>query len=136
MTTSTLWENLPGDALNVAYKGYKDGSVDFFGGQIQVMTGYTKEVFNSKKKKWTDIVLEEDQTAMEEAFRKALKSDKTYRREYRIRKKDGNIVWMQEWARIICDDQGNIEYVVGILVDITKQKLDEANRLNIKKLNE
>jgi purine-binding chemotaxis protein CheW len=44
------------------------------------------------------------------------------------------VVWMQEWAQIICDDQGNIEYVIGILVDMTKQKLDEEKRLKIKKL--
>lgn len=134
MTTSTISENMSGDSLNVAYKGYKDGFVDFFGDQIQVMTGYTKEVFNSKKKKWTDIVLEEDKPGMEEAFRKALKSDKTYKREYRITKKDGNVVWMQEWAQIVCDDQDNIEYVIGILVDITKQKLDEEEHLKIKEL--
>jgi purine-binding chemotaxis protein CheW len=134
MTTSKTLDYMSGDALNVAYKGYKDGSVDFFGDQIQVMTGYTKDVFNSKKKKWTDIVLEEDKSAMEETFRKALKADKTYKREYRIRKKDANVVWMQEWAQIVCDDQGNIEYVIGILVDITDQKLDEEKRLKIKKL--
>jgi purine-binding chemotaxis protein CheW len=134
MTTSKTLDYMSGDALNVAYKGYKDGSVDFFGDQIQVMTGYTKDVFNSKKKKWTDIVLEEDKSAMEETFRKALKADKTYKREYRIRKKDANVVWMQEWAQIVCDDQVNIEYVIGILVDITDQKLDEEKRLKIKKL--
>lgn len=134
MTTPKVSENMSDDALNVAYKGYKDGSVEFFGDQVQVMTGYRKEVFNSKKKKWTDIVLEEDRASMQEAFRKALKSDKTYKREYRIRKKDGNVVWMQEWAQIVCDDQDNIEYVTGILVDITKQKLDEEKHLRIKKL--
>ena len=132
MTTSTPLEYMYRDALNVAYKGYKDGSVHFFGDQIQVMTGYTKEVFNSKKQKWTDIVLEEDKADMEEAFRKALKADKTYKREYRIRRKDANVVWMQEWAQIVCDDQENIEYVIGILIDITHQKLDEEKRLKIK----
>lgn len=125
MTTSEIAKNLSGDALNVAYKGYKDGYVNFFGDQIQMMTGYAKEVFNYKKKKWTDIVLEEDREAMETVFRSALKSDKTYKREYRIRKKDAQVVWMKEWARIVCDGQGNIEYVIGILVDITHQKLGE-----------
>ena len=131
MTTSKPSENIPGDALNVAYKGYKDGTVHFFGDQIQAMTGYAKEVFNSKKKKWTDIVLEEDKAAMEEAFRKALKADKIYKQEYRIRRKNASLVWVQEWAQIVCDDQGNIEYVTGILIDITDQKLDEEKRVKI-----
>ncbi len=82
-------------ALNVAYKGYKDGSVEFFGDNVHAMTGFSKEVFNSKQMKWTDIALEEDKASMLEAFKNALKSDKTYMREYRIKKKDQTIIWIQ-----------------------------------------
>lgn len=122
-------------ALNVAYKGYKDGSVEFFGDNVQAMTGYSKEAFNSKQMKWTDIALEEDKASMQEAFKTALKSDKTYMREYRITKKDQAIIWMQEWSQIVCDDQGEIEYVLGILLDITEQKHIEEDRMKVEALS-
>lgn len=128
-------ENDSRTALNVAYKGYKDGSVDFFGDNIQKMTGYSKEAFNSKQTKWTDIVLEEDKASMQEAFKKALKTDKTYMREYRIEKKDQTVLWMQEWSQIVCNDQGDIEYVLGILLDITKQKRIEEDRMKAEALS-
>ncbi|MBL7180522.1 MAG: hypothetical protein ISS65_10000 [Desulfobacterales bacterium] len=39
------------------------------------MTGYSKDVFNSRKKKWTDIVFKEDMASMREAFRKKKQPD-------------------------------------------------------------
>lgn len=116
------------NVINAAYKGYKDGTVNFIGDQVEILTGYSKDVFNTKEKKWLDIVIDEDSASMQETFINALKSDKNYMRKYRIRKKNGNVIWIQEWGQIVCDDQGEIEYVTGILLDITEQKkIEEAN---------
>lgn len=116
------------NVINAAYKGYKDGSVNFIGDQVEILTGYSKDVFNTKEKKWLDIVIDEDKPSMQETFITALKGDKNYMRKYRVRKKDGNIIWIQEWGQIVCDDQNEIEYVTGILLDITEQKkIEEAN---------
>lgn len=114
--------------VNAAYKGYKDGSVSFIGNQVEALTGYDKEVFNSKEKKWLDIVVKEDKASMQEAFVNALKSDKNYMRKYRVIKKNGSVIWIQEWGQIVCDDQGEVEYVTGILLDISEQKkIEDAN---------
>jgi len=115
--------------LTAAYKGYKDGSVDFLGDQIEAVSGYSRDEFNVRKKKWQDLALEEDRKSMKAAFVQALKSDKTYTREYRIRSKHGKILWIQEWSQIICDEAGEIEYVTGILMNITDQKQTELDRL-------
>ena len=116
------------NVINAAYKGYKDGTVNFIGDQVEVLTGYSKDVFNTKEKKWLDIVVDEDRASMQETFINALKGDKNYMRKYRVMKKNGSIVWIQEWGQIVCDDQNEIEYVTGILLDITEQKkIEEAN---------
>lgn len=116
--------------VTVSYKGYKDGSVDFLGNQIEIMTGYGQQEFNSKAIKWTDIILKEDLASNMETFKTALKGDKTYMREYRVKAKgNGCIRWIQEWSHIVCDEQGLIEYVTGILIDITEVKKAEAVRL-------
>ncbi len=67
--------------LNIAYKGYKDGSVDFYGEQIEKLTGYTKEDFNAKRVKWVDLMYKEDRASAKASFVQALKGDKTYMRE-------------------------------------------------------
>ena len=115
-------------ARNVAYRGYKDGSVEFFGEQIEILTGYKKEDFNLKRVMWTDIVLDADKKQIKEAFKQALKTDNTYMREYRIRSKSGESKWMREWGQIVLDENGDIEFILGILVDINEQKqIEEAH---------
>jgi len=116
---------------NVAYKGYGDGSVEFFGDQIEVLTGYSRQQFNAKEIKWVDIILGEDRPAVRNAFVEALKRDKTYMRQYRILAKSGEVRWLQEWGQIVCGADGKIESVTGILLDITELKRIETERLRV-----
>ena len=114
---------------NVAFKGYRDGTVEFLGDQIEVMTGYSKRQFNSKSMRWMDIVFEEDKPHLKKVFVQALQGDKTYMREYRIRTRTGEVLWLTEWSQIICDEKGQIDFITGIIMDNTEQKREEALRL-------
>ena len=113
-----LVENLP----SVVYKGYRDWSVDFVDEKIEVLTGYSMKEFNSRRMKWSDLIVEGDLAGAREAFIKALKTDKSYTREYRIKTKGEGILWIQERAMILCDDKGEIDYVSGVFFDVTEQK--------------
>lgn len=115
--------------FNVRYEGYADGSIKFFSDLIQDLTGYSREEFNEGKVTWTGIIHPEDLDAAKEAFKAGLKGDKTYEREYRIITKDGGIKWILELSQIICDDQGKIKTVSGLLLDCTYQKkLEEEDK--------
>jgi PAS domain S-box-containing protein len=116
-----LIDNIP----NIVFKGYPDGFIDFFDNKIEALTGYPKELFLTRKLKWTDLILEEDRLAAQERFRMALKTDQQYIREYRVRKKDGNFVWLQASSQIVCDPDGNIDFISGAFLDITKRKAAE-----------
>jgi PAS domain S-box-containing protein len=116
-----LVKNLPG----ILYKGYKDWSVEFFDRKIKSLTGYDVNEFNTRKMKWSDIIVEEDVEAAREHFIKALKTDKSYLREYRIRSKTGDIRWIQARGQIVCDNKGDVEYVTGVFYDITRHKKAE-----------
>ncbi len=116
-----LVQNLP----CCVYKGYKDWSVDFIDGKIEALTGISMEEFNSRRKKWSDMVAEEDMADVRKAFIMALKSDGAYVREYRIKAKGGEYCWIQERAMIVCDERGEIDYVSGVFFDTTEQKRAE-----------
>jgi PAS domain-containing protein len=60
------------------------------------------------------MILTEDFSRIKEIFLEALKSTRAYVREYRIRAKNGDILWVRERARIICDPQGRIVQVNGV----------------------
>ncbi len=121
-------------ALNVAYRGYTDGTVEFFGDQIGALTGYTKDDFNSKRVRWTDLIFDADKAICKQAFVHALKCDKTYMREYRIRHRDGQLVWFQEWGQIICNADSSVESVIGVILNITERKRMEEAQLKIDRL--
>src|SRR5450756_766500 len=106
----------------VVFRGYADGSIDLFDRKVEAMTGYTKEEFETRQRKWTDLILESDRGPAREAFVDALKAGKAYTREYRISAKAGNHVWVHERSHIVCDPDGRIEYVTGLFFDITERK--------------
>ena len=113
-----LVQNLP----SIVYKGYQDWSVELFDKKIESLIGYSVDDFHSQRLKWSDLIVEEDLEAVSEGFIQALKTDKSYVREYRIRTEAGNILWIQDRGHIICDDNGEIEYVSGVFFDITEHK--------------
>ena len=116
-----LVNNIPA----VVFKGYLDWTLDLVDDKIQELTGYSQEDFNSRRLKWTDVMLPEDLEAARQVFRQALKTTRQYVREYRIRHKDGRILWIQARGQILCDLEGKVEYISGVFFDITEHKMAE-----------
>jgi PAS domain S-box-containing protein len=110
----------------VVFKGYRDWSVDFFDRKIEHLTGYSKAEFDSRQITWRDLILPEDLDMARGLVKQALKTDKSYVREYRIRKKDGEIAWIQARGQIFCDAAGQVDYVSGVFFDITERKAAET----------
>lgn len=110
---------------NIVFKGYADGTIEFFDDKIEALTGYPKEEFNEKRINWFDLILEEDHPSVREKFLEALRTDKTYIRQYRIRKKNGEILWLEAGSQIITDEKGRIKFVTGAFLDITVRKKAE-----------
>ena len=109
----------------ILFKGYADWSMDFFDDKVEGLTGYPKEDFDSRTLKWTDLVVAEDQKEWKNKFLEALRTTRSYIREYRIRRKDGTLRWLQGRSQIFCDEAGRIDYVSGVLFDITEQRRTE-----------
>lgn len=124
-----LANNLP----SIVYRGFKDWAVEFVDDKIELLTGYNKEEFNSKKIKWSDLILKKDLVTARQSFLNALKTDRAYVREYRIRTKSGDIHWIQDRGQIICNQDGEIEYVSGVFFDINESKRTQEALLKSQK---
>lgn len=113
----------------VVFKGYEDWSVDFFDEKVEALTGYSKEDFDSRRRKWNEVILPEDLDYASRVFIDGLKTNRSYVREHRIRRKDGVIRWIQCRGQIFCDARGKIDYISGVTFDITDRKrVEEALR--------
>ncbi|MFC1823835.1 PAS domain S-box protein, partial [Thermodesulfobacteriota bacterium] len=116
-----LIRNLP----NCVYKAYLDNSIDFFDDKIELITGYSKEEFLSRRINWINLIYDEDREYAEEKFKQALRTDESYIREYRVLTKNGDIIWVQDGGQIIYGENGEIEFIIGAFLDITERKLAE-----------
>jgi diguanylate cyclase (GGDEF)-like protein/PAS domain S-box-containing protein len=112
-----LVESLP----SIIFKGYLDGSADFFDNRFEELTGYPVEEFNSRRMKWQDIIEPEDVPRVKEAFKLALQTTKYYVREYRLRAKSGAVRWFRERGHIVCDGAGKVDFIVGTCTEITME---------------
>jgi PAS domain S-box-containing protein len=120
-----LLKNIPA----VVYKGYMNCAVDFVDKKVEELTGYSKSAFDSREMVWSDVLLPEERSKFKEAFLEGLRGSKSYLREYRIKRKNGEIIWIQDRGQIICDQDGQVEYISGVFFDITeRQKVQEALR--------
>ena len=127
--SETRYRMLVNNIPAVVFKGYGDWSLDLVDNKIEELTGYHQDEFNSRRKKWRDLILPEDLEETQKLFVQALKTTRSYTREYRIRRKDGRVIWIQARGQIICDLAGKIEYVSGVFFDISEPKrADEALR--------
>jgi PAS domain S-box-containing protein len=122
-----LLMNLPG----IVYRGFKDWSVEFIDEKIKLLTGYTMEEFNSKRVKWSDLIIEQDIETVREKLIHAIKTDTSYIREYRIKTRSGDIIWIRERGQIVRNDQGEIEYVSGVFFDITDRMQADQERIRL-----
>jgi PAS domain S-box-containing protein len=120
-----LLRNLPA----VVYKGYVNCEVDFIDEKVEELTGYEKINFDTRSMKWDDLLLLEDYQRFKDGFLKGLHESGSYIREYRIRRKDGEVIWVQDRGQIICDVDGRVEYVSGVFFDVTeRRRAEEALR--------
>lgn len=116
-----LLKNVPA----LVFKGYADGSVELFDDKVEEMTGYPRAVFESRKLKWTDLILKQDLAGARREFIAALKGGGSYVREYRINCGDGRVLWVQERSHIVRSQKRGIDYVSGVLFDINKRRQRE-----------
>ncbi len=127
-----LIKNLP----SIVFKGDANWNVDFFGNRIQDVIGFSAEEFMTGKVKWHDIVHVDDLEPAKQVFINALRSDKSYIREYRVINKAKEIMWIQERSQIVCDQNNMIQYISGVFFDITEKKKAEKELEQSKKAAE
>ncbi len=116
-----LVANLP----NTVYRGYPDGTIDFVGENVEALTGYTKEELLSGKVKLYDLLVDEGGARRRPPPLPPLKNGGAYISEYRLRTKGGDVVWVEERGHIIRNREGEIEFITGSLLDISRRKMAE-----------
>jgi PAS domain S-box-containing protein len=109
----------------MVFRGYGDWSIDPLDEKVEALTGYSKEDFEARRVKWCELIPAEDLDYATRVFIEALKTNKSYVREHRLRKKNGEIIWVQCRGQIFCDDQGKVDHISGVSFDVTQRRQAE-----------
>ncbi|MBE0391860.1 PAS domain S-box protein [Flavobacterium sp. PL002] len=89
--------------------------------EIEKLTGYRKNEFLEHKLNYIEIIHPDDLLRVIAESTKQLSKLESFHFTYRIIKKTGEIVWVEEFGDAVIKD-GEIVYIEGIMLDITKRK--------------
>jgi PAS domain S-box-containing protein len=87
--------------------------------QTTRILGYTPDEWYANPGLWREIVFPEDTDRLDAIERTGGSAEGV---EYRVRSKDGRIVWLHDKARLISDGSGEPRYWLGVLVDVTDRR--------------
>ncbi len=114
---SWILDNLPVTVFRVS--GKSSWGMDYISNDVEKLTGYSKMNFLNRKLSWFDIILPEDIPLHEEIVKKAKKNKTPYQVDYRIKKSNGSIIFVQEQAQLIFDEGGKLTHIEGVFLDVT-----------------
>ena len=100
--------------------------------QVETIFGYTPDDWLVESSKWTRYVPEEDHPIIHAAEEACIKV-RRFQAEYRITRKDGQVIWVSDTA-VVVPGSDNHPLMEGIIVDITERKalenqLQQARRM-------
>src|SRR5215831_17639750 len=100
--------------------------------QVETIFGYTPEEWLAGSEDWIRFVSEEDLPLVEAAEENCMRA-KRFQAEYRLRRKDGQIIWVSDNAVFVPGSESH-PLMEGIIVDITERhvledQLQQARRM-------
>lgn len=97
--------------------------------QIETLSGYSAKEWMADPELWSRIIYPEDHTKTVELYRKANQTGEPLEMEYRMVRKDGEIIWVRDQAVMIWDEQTHGPVWRGVLTNIsTRKRAEEAQK--------
>lgn len=117
----TLVANLPSVAFRCKVDEY--WTMKFISKEIENLSGYSSSEFvDNQVLPFVDIIYEEDNEMVSDTIMDAVRNHRSYSVEYRIVHKNGSIHWVHERGRGNYNIHNEIEWLDGVISDITSRK--------------
>ncbi|MFW9902745.1 MAG: PAS domain S-box protein [Candidatus Thorarchaeota archaeon] len=99
-----------------------ENQTTYMSDNVRRITGYEPKDFIKKPSFWVKKLHPKDRTRVRDTFKQEIAEKGYFEGVYRFQHKDGTYQWMLEEARLITDNQGNPQEIIGYWSDITEQK--------------
>lgn len=101
-------------------------TMEFMSDEMERMTGYpVADFINNAKKTFSDIIHPDDIEHVVQKINEGIKNKSIYEFTYRIICLDESIKWVYEKGHGIYNEQHQVEYLEGVILDYTPQKQTE-----------
>ncbi|MBD3343150.1 MAG: PAS domain S-box protein, partial [Candidatus Lokiarchaeota archaeon] len=120
----TLTENLPGLVYRILVK--EDNRMVFFNDLLKDFTGYKEEeLTHGEVCSIEPLIHPKDSPRIVSKVKEAIQTHESFKLEYRIIKKNGDVRWFHESGKPIISEDGYINSIDGVILDITERKTIE-----------
>jgi PAS domain S-box-containing protein len=104
----------------------QDGwSINFVSDNVR-QCGYTAEELVSGQVTWSKLVHPGDKRRVQQEVEQHVRSGRlTFRQDYRVIDKSGQVRSVEDWNRVVVDSRGRAEQIHGIMLDVTDRKRAE-----------
>lgn len=121
-----LVEQLPAAVYTDNHDEYS--SALYVSPQIEEISGFSASEWLTDPKFWLNRIHPDDLEAVLREIKATHESLSDFHMDYRIIHRNGKVVWLRDFAKIVLDEEGHPKYWQGILFDIT-QELDAQKAL-------
>ena len=119
-----LIENIP----IVAWVMSSYGKLVFISSNVEKVLGYSsRDILADIGTNWLQRIDESALSEVEAAYHQLFDKKQQLNLEHRIRRKDGEWIWIQVRANLI-EEEGGVKYAYGIFFDVTDQKKSEQEK--------
>lgn len=120
----SLIRNIPGVSFRCLMD--EDWSVLFISDAVERLTGWPAEEFISKRQSLLKVLHPDDVPRVESIIRDAIEKGLGYTAEFRLFDRSGRERWVQESGSVILDENRNVRWIDGVMLDITDTKRRNA----------
>lgn len=124
-TINKTKEGILGTIPGFAYQCKNDDkwTMEILSESFYSITGYhPAELVDNATISFNDIILPEYQQTVKDDWEQAIMTGREYVGEYKIKKKNGEVIWVWEQGSPNRDEEGNITSLSGFISDITYRK--------------
>ena len=96
---------------------------------VQSVTGFTVEQFNSITDKTSELIYKDDQPDYKKNM-DLIRNDPDKNEliiDYRLKRKDGRLIWVHEIMKVLRDNDGNITEYFGNVRNISEERVEFSN---------
>lgn len=113
-----------GNIILFRWNNDENWSIDYVSDNVKSLLGYTKEEFMRGNILYSSLIDAQDVKRVTQEVIDASKSGITnfVHESYRVKKKNGDVIWVNDASQVIRDKNGEIKFYVGYIQDITKIK--------------